>query len=504
MNTPPPVSPSDIGISANTVAAAVMRIGRRRRRVPCSTASSRVAPASRSRFTRSISTMAFVTTMPMSMSRPIRAGSPRAVCVTSRPMMAPVAANGMEMSSTSGPRKLRKVATITSSTSMIAASIARPSCPNASSCCSAAPPCSNCTPAGSFVSAMAVSIERLAVASSPSRGITVSDTWRSPSARVIVGAVSSCSIVATAERGMASPVTSAASRCSASAASASACRVAASVCAWRSAAICSSIPVMPACALSSAPCRPASCSARSSWARTSASSSGVRGASGTTGAAESCASCSFSAPICDTSSARWFAASAIWASSSFAASMRAASASALALSSSTLPAAFCASAVCCAVTGSSTSPSWSAARSVPGVRTMMSRSWPPSMRVPTVEPERASCTAVAMVVRSKPRRVASSSSTTTRSTGCSPESSLVTERTPSASASCASSRSLASRSACPSLPEICSAMPSPAAPATNASCEASEISPASGSASTASWTAASTVSTSAPSSSCRS
>ena len=38
MNTPPPVTPKAIGRSAKIVAAAVMRIGRSRRRVPWTTA----------------------------------------------------------------------------------------------------------------------------------------------------------------------------------------------------------------------------------------------------------------------------------------------------------------------------------------------------------------------------------------------------------------------------------------------------------------------------------
>lgn len=44
MKIPPPVTPKAMGMSAKMVAAAVMRIGRSRRRVPWTTASSRSSP----------------------------------------------------------------------------------------------------------------------------------------------------------------------------------------------------------------------------------------------------------------------------------------------------------------------------------------------------------------------------------------------------------------------------------------------------------------------------
>jgi hypothetical protein len=56
--------------------------------------------------------MALVTTMPMSMSRPIIAGIPNAVPVSRSSPSAPVAAKGTETSRMSGCRSDRKVATM--------------------------------------------------------------------------------------------------------------------------------------------------------------------------------------------------------------------------------------------------------------------------------------------------------------------------------------------------------------------------------------------------------
>ena len=58
---------------------------------------------------RSISTIALVTTMPISISMPIIAGTPSGVPVTSSRPIAPVAANGMDTSRISGWIRLRKV-----------------------------------------------------------------------------------------------------------------------------------------------------------------------------------------------------------------------------------------------------------------------------------------------------------------------------------------------------------------------------------------------------------
>ena len=76
------------------------------------------------------------------------AGTPSAVSVTNRPISAPVAANGIELSRISGWIRLRKVATMIRNTSTMASSMATPSSRNASAWSSLAPPRSIVTPAG--------------------------------------------------------------------------------------------------------------------------------------------------------------------------------------------------------------------------------------------------------------------------------------------------------------------------------------------------------------------
>ena len=56
--------------------------------------------------------MALVTTMPVSIRIPIRPGSDSEVLVTTSAMIAPVAAKGIDTSSTSGLSSDRKVATM--------------------------------------------------------------------------------------------------------------------------------------------------------------------------------------------------------------------------------------------------------------------------------------------------------------------------------------------------------------------------------------------------------
>ncbi|OUE05349.1 hypothetical protein CMMCAS04_00180 [Clavibacter michiganensis subsp. michiganensis] len=63
-------------------------------------------------FTRSMSTIALVTTMPTSISRPMIDATPSGIPVTTCSSTAPVAANGTETSSTSGWMRLRNVATM--------------------------------------------------------------------------------------------------------------------------------------------------------------------------------------------------------------------------------------------------------------------------------------------------------------------------------------------------------------------------------------------------------
>ncbi len=76
---------------------------------------------------KSISTIALVTTMPININRPTIAGTPSGVSVINNPATAPVAANGIEVSRTSGWTRLRKVATMIMNTITMASSIARPS-----------------------------------------------------------------------------------------------------------------------------------------------------------------------------------------------------------------------------------------------------------------------------------------------------------------------------------------------------------------------------------------
>ncbi len=129
-----------MGTSAQMVAAAVIRIGRSRRRPPSITASRTLMPSARYWLTRSISTIALVTTMPTSISMPISAGTPSGVPVSSSSPMAPVAANGMDTSRISGWTRLRKVATMMTNTMAMATSRARPRSANASCWLALTPP----------------------------------------------------------------------------------------------------------------------------------------------------------------------------------------------------------------------------------------------------------------------------------------------------------------------------------------------------------------------------
>ena len=113
MNPPWPVIPRPIGVRAKIVASAVMRIGRSRIDAPASVASCADSPRSRYWFTRSTSTIAFVTTMPMSMSTPMSEATPRGTPVTTCSRMAPVAANGTETRRRMGCRSDLNVATMT-------------------------------------------------------------------------------------------------------------------------------------------------------------------------------------------------------------------------------------------------------------------------------------------------------------------------------------------------------------------------------------------------------
>lgn len=143
-----------MGVSAKTVARAVIRMGRRRCRAPWVMASATFIPGwpfrgCRYWLMRSIRTMALVTTMPTSMSMPISDGRPSGTPVASSRATAPVAANGTDTSRMSGWMSDLKAATMITYTMAIAASSAMPSCWNDSVCCVVAPPISAVTPAGS-------------------------------------------------------------------------------------------------------------------------------------------------------------------------------------------------------------------------------------------------------------------------------------------------------------------------------------------------------------------
>ncbi len=162
-----------------------------------STASTTPYPCLRYWLMRSISTIALVTTMPISISMPIIAGTPIGVPVTSSRPIAPVAANGMETSRISGWASERKVPTRSMKTIAIAASIARPRLRNASSWSSVTPPISAVAPAGSVSPSIFCwsSVPTAPVLSPVGVAVTVAARW--PSMRVMETGPSTSSTVAT-------------------------------------------------------------------------------------------------------------------------------------------------------------------------------------------------------------------------------------------------------------------------------------------------------------------
>ncbi len=197
MKPPSPVTPRAIGSRAKIVARAVIRIGRSRCRPPSRTASTTPYPWARYWLIRSISTIALVTTMPISISMPIIAGTPIGVPVATRRPIAPVAANGMDTSRISGWTSERKVATSSMNTMATAASIARNRLVNASSWSAVTPPISAVAPAGSFsASSFFVRSALTAPVLSPV-GFAVIVAARWPSIRVIDTGPSTSSTVAT-------------------------------------------------------------------------------------------------------------------------------------------------------------------------------------------------------------------------------------------------------------------------------------------------------------------
>ena len=91
---------------------AVMRIGRTRVLPPSTRASVVDIPCRRSRSTRSSSTIAFVTTIPISIRIPMRALMPIARSVSSRAGKTPIAASGRLNMITNGVIRLLKARTI--------------------------------------------------------------------------------------------------------------------------------------------------------------------------------------------------------------------------------------------------------------------------------------------------------------------------------------------------------------------------------------------------------
>ncbi|MNV96078.1 hypothetical protein D3C71_1910400 [compost metagenome] len=103
--------PNKSGSMAQIVAMAVIRIGRIR--VPAASSNaSRIVICASLCLTRSISTMAFVTTMPISISAPNRAVKSGVTPEISRPTTAPIAASGSENMMASGARSVLKVSTM--------------------------------------------------------------------------------------------------------------------------------------------------------------------------------------------------------------------------------------------------------------------------------------------------------------------------------------------------------------------------------------------------------
>ncbi len=201
MNAPPPVRPMPIGVSAKTVASAVMTMGRSRLRAPSRTASSSAIPRARYWLMRSMSTIALDTTMPTSNSVPIRAGTPSGVSVATSATSAPTAANGTDTSRMNGCARLRNVATMTTNTRAIAATSAIPRSLKASAWSAAAPPTSTVAPAGRSTAPISAFTASVAAPRSVPAGVTETVADRSPSMRLIdVGELASSTVATSISR----------------------------------------------------------------------------------------------------------------------------------------------------------------------------------------------------------------------------------------------------------------------------------------------------------------
>ncbi len=109
----PSERPSASGIRASIVAMAVIRIGLTRVRPPCIRASYIGIPRRRCCSTRSSRTMAFVTTMPISIRKPIRALMPIGRWVMKSAGKAPIVASGRLNMMTNGSIRESKTRTMT-------------------------------------------------------------------------------------------------------------------------------------------------------------------------------------------------------------------------------------------------------------------------------------------------------------------------------------------------------------------------------------------------------
>ena len=105
--------------------SAVIRIGRKRTRPPVMSASVTDIPLSLSCSTKAMRTMALVTTIPMSSSRPIMAGRPRVRPVIARATSTPMRAKGRLVTMTIGFLRDPRLATITKYIRMIPIAIER-------------------------------------------------------------------------------------------------------------------------------------------------------------------------------------------------------------------------------------------------------------------------------------------------------------------------------------------------------------------------------------------
>ena len=101
----PSPSPIAIGSSPRMVVAVVIRIGRMRRRPASTRASSRDIPSERSMFTASIRTMAFLTTIPASITAPIIPTTLTEWPVSTSARTAPMIPSGTVNMTTNGCRR---------------------------------------------------------------------------------------------------------------------------------------------------------------------------------------------------------------------------------------------------------------------------------------------------------------------------------------------------------------------------------------------------------------